>query len=72
MVQQSGVLLDILSSLQFYTGHNIKPGTPGREGRQYKPRAGLCFETQGFPDAVNHPTFPSTILRLGQTYRQIT
>lgn len=75
MARRAGVSLDILSTepnLQFYTGHNIKLGTPGRGGRQYKPRAGLCFEAQGFPDAINHPTFPSTILRPDQTYRQIT
>ncbi len=32
----------------------------------------LCLEAQGFPDAVNHPEFPSVILRPGQAYRQTT
>jgi aldose 1-epimerase len=37
------------------------------------PRAGfLCLETQYFPDAVNHPHFPSTILRPGQEFRSAT
>jgi aldose 1-epimerase len=37
------------------------------------PRVGfLCLETQHFPDSVNHPEFPSTILRPGQTFRSIT
>jgi aldose 1-epimerase len=31
-----------------------------------------CFETQHFPDSVNHPHFPSTILRPGQTFRSTT
>jgi len=31
--------------------------------------AALALEPQGFPDAVNHPNFPSVILRPGQTYR---
>jgi len=31
--------------------------------------AGLALEPQGFPDAVNHPNFPSVILRPGETYR---
>jgi aldose 1-epimerase len=31
-----------------------------------------CFETQHFPDSVNHPNFPSTILRPGQTFRSTT
>jgi aldose 1-epimerase len=37
------------------------------------PRFGFyCFETQHFPDSVNHPNFPSTILRPGQTFRSTT
>lgn len=37
------------------------------------PRVGFyCFETQHFPDSVNHPNFPSTILRPGQTFRSTT
>ncbi len=31
--------------------------------------AALALEPQGFPDAVNHPNFPSVILRPGETYR---
>ncbi|OMO61060.1 Aldose 1-/Glucose-6-phosphate 1-epimerase [Corchorus capsularis] len=31
---------------------------------------GLCLETQGFPDSVNHPNFPSDqIVNPGQTYK---
>jgi aldose 1-epimerase len=37
------------------------------------PRLGfLCLETQHFPDSVNHPEFPSTILRPGKTFRSVT
>ena len=32
----------------------------------------VCLETQHFPDSVNHPNFPSTILRPGQTYKSTT
>lgn len=42
---------------------------PGLEGRLYRAHAGLALETQGWPDAVNRPDFPGTILRPGQTYR---
>jgi aldose 1-epimerase len=34
--------------------------------------AGICFETQNFPDAPNHPHFPSSILEPGQTYHNIS
>jgi aldose 1-epimerase len=32
----------------------------------------FCLETQHFPDSVNHPHFPSTILRPGKTFRSTT
>lgn len=32
----------------------------------------FCLETQHFPDSVNHPNFPSTILRPGETFRSTT
>ena len=35
----------------------------GKGGAVYKQHAGLCLETQGFPDAVHHPNFPSGALR---------
>ena len=59
-------------SVQFYTGQNIRSGVTDRDGKPYAPGAGLCFETQGFPDAPNHDNFPSAILRPGQTYRATT
>ena len=38
----------------------------------YKKHYGFCMETQHFPDSVNHPEFPSMILKPGQTYTQTT
>jgi len=35
-------------------------------------RTGLCLETQHFPDSPNHASFPSTILRPGQRYSELT
>ncbi len=32
----------------------------------------ICLETQHFPDSVNRPNFPSTILRPGDTFRSTT
>ena len=43
------------------------------EAKETSPRAGFyCLETQHCPDSVNHPAFPSTILRPGQTFRSTT
>jgi aldose 1-epimerase len=54
--------------IQVYTG-NFLFGQNGKDGREYKLRSGVCLETGGFPDAVNQPTFPSIILRPGESYR---
>ncbi|HEX4241076.1 MAG TPA: aldose epimerase family protein [Steroidobacteraceae bacterium] len=57
--------------LQFYSG-NFLDGKPSGSGSVFAYRTGLCLETQHFPDSPNHPAFPSTILRPGQTYRETT
>ena len=58
--------------LQFYTGNFLDGTITGKEGRVYRQRYGFCLETQHFPDSPNHPTFPSTTLRPGSTYRSRT
>ena len=57
--------------LQVYTGHHLA-GVPGKGGRTYGPYAGLCLESQGFPDAVHHAAFPSVVLRPGERFVQRT
>ncbi|KAG6531590.1 hypothetical protein ZIOFF_005405 [Zingiber officinale] len=52
--------------VQFYTGNFLR-GVKGKGGAVYEQHAGLCLETQGFPDAVNHPKFPSQIVAAGDT-----
>ncbi|XP_059441369.1 uncharacterized protein LOC132173781 [Corylus avellana] len=56
--------------LQFYSGnllHNVK----GKGGYKYLQHAAICLETQGFPDSVNNPNFPSQIVNPGQTYKHV-
>ena len=57
--------------LQFYTA-NYLDGTPGKGGAAYGPRSAFCLETQAWPDAVHHETFPSPVLRAGERYRHTT
>ena len=45
---------------------------PGLQMYSGRPDAGLVLETQHFPDSPNHPDFPSTVLRPGETYTQNT
>lgn len=59
--------------IQFYSGNYISTGDPeGKNGVIYNANQGFALETQNFPDAVNHPTFPSPILRKGQIYHTVT
>jgi aldose 1-epimerase len=55
--------------VQLYTG--FKMDITARGGRRIGPRAGLCLETEAYPDAPNKPQFPSAILRPGETYRHV-
>jgi len=58
--------------VQFYTGNSLDGSLVGKGGVHYQKHAGLCLEAQHFPDSVNQPRFPSTILRPGAVYRQET
>jgi aldose 1-epimerase len=55
--------------LQVYNGAKLAVNAAGLDGARHTAFAGLCLEDQGFPDAVNHPRFPQSILRPGSTYR---
>jgi aldose 1-epimerase len=77
----SGRTLDVYTTqpgLQFYSGNSIGSGNAirgrvtGKAGRIYGARAGLCLETQHYPDSPNQPGFPTTILRPDAQYRSRT
>ena len=54
--------------LQVYTGNGLDGRVSGKSGQSYQRHAGLCLETQHFPDSPNQPSFPSTLLHPGQRY----
>lgn len=58
--------------MQFYTGNFLDGSNVGKRGQPYGHRHGFCLETQHFPDSINQPAFPSTVLRPGETYRTST
>lgn len=58
--------------MQFYSGNFLDGSFTGRSGAKYEKHAGFCLETQHFPDSPNHPSFPSTELKPGQTYHSVT
>jgi aldose 1-epimerase len=69
---ESGRKMEILTTqpgIQFYSG-NFLDGQPGSGGfNQY---GAFCLETQHYPDTPNQPSFPSSLLKPGETYRQTT
>ncbi|WP_347311189.1 aldose epimerase family protein [Defluviimonas sp. SAOS-178_SWC] len=68
----SGIRLRLATTepgLHVYDGRHFTPG-PGRRG--LNPHAGIALEAQGWPDAPNHPGFPTVTLAPGEIYRQIT
>ncbi|WP_330340322.1 aldose epimerase family protein [Streptomyces sp. NBC_00557] len=58
--------------VQFYSGNFLDGTLVGQSGHTYRQGDGLALETQHFPDSPNEPSFPSTVLRPGQTYRTTT
>lgn len=55
------------AGVQVYTGNSLNGSLVGHGG-VYRQTAGLALEAQAYPDAPNHPSFPSTILRPGETF----
>jgi aldose 1-epimerase len=58
--------------VQFYTANSLNGAIKGKRGEAYQKHAALCLETQHYPDSVNHPDFPTTILRPGAVFHQET
>lgn len=59
-------------AIQFYTGNFLDGTLTGKGGTVYQKRAALCLETQHYPDSPNHPDFPTTTLKPGETYATTT
>ena len=70
----SGIAMEVYTDLpgvQVYSGNFLKE-EQGKDGIVYKHRQGICFETQHYPDAINHDNFPSPIVKKGEEYRTRT
>jgi aldose 1-epimerase len=72
---KSGRTMEVYTTepgLQFYTGNFLDGKLKGKNNVAYKQHQAFCMEADHFPDSVNHPDFPSTILEPGKTYTQTT
>jgi aldose 1-epimerase len=68
----SGRFMEVFTTepgMQFYSGNFLDGTLTNTKNKQkYVLHAGLCLETQHFPDGPNQPTFPNTILKPGEKY----
>jgi aldose 1-epimerase len=71
----SGRSLTVLTNkpgLHIYSGNYFDGSKVGAQGKAYIKHGAVALETQLFPDSVNHPQFPNTIINPGQTYNYTT
>jgi len=72
--KMSGRKMEVFTTepgVQFYTGNFLDGNEKGR-GMAYQYRTGFCLETQHFPDSPNQPSFPTTLLKPGETWKSQT
>ena len=60
-----------LPQAQIYTA-NYLDGRLGKYGERYYARDAVCIETQNMPDAIHLEEHPTTLLKKGETYDEIT
>ena len=72
---KSGRLLQTYTTqpgLCFYTAKELNTKRNTTHGTPYGSSWGACLETEHFPDSPHHDNFPSTVLRPGETYHEVT
>lgn len=71
----SGRRMDVYTDqpgIQVYCANVLPTDLPAKDGAAYGPHAGICLETQHFPDSPNIPHFPSTLLRPADRWTSVT
>jgi aldose 1-epimerase len=71
----SGRVMEVWTTqpgIQFYSGNFLDGTVKGKGGVAYQQHSAFCLETQHYPDSINHPKFPDSLLRPGEVYREIT
>lgn len=72
---RTGVSLSVSTTepgVQFYMGCALAGQEIGKNGKGYPQFGAFCLEAQLWPDAPNHPEFPSARLNPGEVYTQKT
>ena len=67
----TGIRLDVYTDepgIQVYSGNFLDGTVTGKHGIVYNQRAGICLESQHYPDTPHNPDWPSVVLRPGEKY----
>ena len=68
---KTGIKLEVYTDepgIQVYSGNFLDGSITGKNGIVYNQRAGICLETQHYPDTPHHEDWPSVVLRPGEKY----
>lgn len=72
VADKTNIVMDVFTQepgLQFYGGNFMQSKNTIKGGGKDDFRTAFCLETQHFPDSPNQPSFPSTVLKPGHTYK---
>jgi aldose 1-epimerase len=72
---RSGRTLKVLTTepgIQFYSGNFLDGSLVGTSGTTYRQGDGFTLETQHYPNSPNQDSFPTTVLRPGETFSSET
>ena len=68
---KTGISLEVYTDepgIQVYSGNFLNGSVTGKHGIVYNQRAGICLESQHYPDTPHNPDWPSVVLRPGEKY----
>jgi len=72
---KTGIVMEIYTcepGVQLYTGNYLNGSFIGKNGHSYPKRSAFCLETQHYPDSINHPDFPTIILKPQEKFKSKT
>ncbi len=71
---ESGIVMTMATDqpgVQLYAGNQTSERV-GKGGNKFGRRCGFCLETQHYPDCINHPEWPTCILKAGEEFKSFT
>lgn len=72
---KTGIVMETYTTqpgVQLYTSNWTTGNFIAKNGQRYPERCAFCLETQHFPDSPNQPGYPTTVLRPGEVFDQLT